>query len=231
VGLQRKHEGGQYPRDVVQIDPNGHGGFGHCRHAQRDRYGARPRHLDGGSYDAATGIRCALLQLTPLALRLSLDGSSSHPYSSCAVIPGFALLPNQFIRELIRITSLFDRRFRSFHRQFVVELQAEVEALRAEGRNVVIVGHSLGGGAAKIVGMLTQTPCVSFSGPGLFYTSTKYADLAAVNNSVLLRRLETFAVNIRPARDPVSCGVPWTKSMRDPPHRIPLFSALLQTWP
>ena len=41
-------------------------------------------------------------------------------------------------------------------------------------RNVVLVGHSLGGGVAKIVGAKTGIPALSLSGPGLKFTSYKY---------------------------------------------------------
>lgn len=34
----------------------------------------------------------------------------------------------------------------------------------------LVVGHSLGGGLAKIVGCKTDLQAVAFSGPGLFYT-------------------------------------------------------------
>ena len=39
--------------------------------------------------------------------------------------------------------------------------------LKEEGREVVIVGHSLGGGLASIVASIVEIPGVSISGPGI----------------------------------------------------------------
>jgi hypothetical protein len=84
------------------------------------------------------------------------------------VIPGFSLLPNSFYRNVIKIGALFETSFHSFHREFIVELEREVYKEKAKGRDVVVVGHSLGGGVAKIIGMLTETPAVSISGAAPF---------------------------------------------------------------
>ena len=50
-----------------------------------------------------------------------------------------------------------------------------VEELSKRGRNVVITGHSLGGGLARIVASLTGLPSVSFSPPGLELSHRKYS--------------------------------------------------------
>ena len=71
-----------------------------------------------------------------------------------------------------------------------------MQAEREEGRDVVVVGHSLGGGVAKIIGMLTAAPTVSISGPGLFLTSTKYVS-ENLTQAELLHRLHTYTTNIR----------------------------------
>ena len=41
---------------------------------------------------------------------------------------------------------------------------------KARATDIVVVGHSLGGGLAKIVAAITDLPAFSMSGPGLFYT-------------------------------------------------------------
>lgn len=41
--------------------------------------------------------------------------------------------------------------------------------------NVIITGHSLGGGLARIVGSLTQTPSITFAPPGLGLSYRKYS--------------------------------------------------------
>ena len=54
-------------------------------------------------------------------------------------------------------------------------------------RQVIITGHSLGGGLARIVGALTSIPSVTFSPPGLELSHRKYAVL---NKDGTLHRLD-----------------------------------------
>ena len=56
-----------------------------------------------------------------------------------------------------------------------------------DGRQVIITGHSLGGGLARIVGALTSIPSVTFSPPGLELSHRKYAVL---NSDGSLHRLD-----------------------------------------
>jgi hypothetical protein len=67
------------------------------------------------------------------------------------------------------------------------ELLAHVTELKARvGDRLVLTGHSLGGAMAGMVGAKTQTPAVSFSGPGLLFTRGRF-DLseAAIRDYVL----------------------------------------------
>lgn len=52
--------------------------------------------------------------------------------------------------------------------EYVVRLKHRV------GDNLVLTGHSLGGAMAGMVGAVTKTPAVSFSGPGLLYTRGRF---------------------------------------------------------
>jgi hypothetical protein len=49
------------------------------------------------------------------------------------------------------------------------------EILESSNNSVMITGHSLGGGLARIVGTLTEVPSVSFSPPGLALSYRKYS--------------------------------------------------------
>ena len=50
-------------------------------------------------------------------------------------------------------------------------LVAAVEAARAEGRQVVLTGHSLGGSLAKIVAAAAGVPVVAVASPGVFLSA------------------------------------------------------------
>jgi hypothetical protein len=54
-------------------------------------------------------------------------------------------------------------------------LVERVMELSRQGTRVIITGHSLGGGLARIVGALTHEPSVSFSPPGLAMSHRKYS--------------------------------------------------------
>ena len=49
------------------------------------------------------------------------------------------------------------------------------EILESSNNSVMVTGHSLGGGLARIVGTLTELPSVSFSPPGLALSYRKYS--------------------------------------------------------
>ena len=62
--------------------------------------------------------------------------------------------------------------------QRIFDLTEEKENLSGDNRpnrSLIITGHSLGGGLARIVGTLTGQPSVSFSPPGLALSHRKYS--------------------------------------------------------
>ncbi len=67
-------------------------------------------------------------------------------------------------------------------------------------RNVIITGHSLGGGLAQIVGALTNTTAIAFSPPGIVKSRSKFS---LQNHSRRVRKTEAFrhSVSIFPESD------------------------------
>lgn len=59
--------------------------------------------------------------------------------------------------------------------EYYKPLVERVVELSQSGKKVMITGHSLGGGLARIVGALTELPSVSFSPPGLAMSHRKYS--------------------------------------------------------
>jgi hypothetical protein len=80
--------------------------------------------------------------------------------------------------------------------QYYHPLVERVNELARNGRNVIITGHSLGGGLARIVGSLTETPSVSFNPPGLALVSNCYFNILLYS----VFKLFDPALRVLPAR-------------------------------
>jgi hypothetical protein len=80
------------------------------------------------------------------------------------------------------------------HRDYHSPVVAYVDGIA--DRRVVVAGHSLGGGLAKMVGAHARRPAVSFSGPGVL-DSTRKLNLSAAF-------LHRHMLNVVPDRDLVS---------------------------
>ena len=93
--------------------------------------------------------------------------------------------------------------FRIFFRNSIIEQYLNIlqEAyIKNEGRffkNVVIVGHSLGGGLAKLFGRIMNKQAISLSGPGInaFHSLWKYEGKS--------ENFEISAIDLIPDKDPV----------------------------
>ncbi|TYZ62520.1 hypothetical protein PybrP1_001211 [[Pythium] brassicae (nom. inval.)] len=86
-------------------------------------------------------------------------------------IPFLKQLPTTFVVEMLSLnffSSVMPPPVYSALLEYVVRLKQRV------GDNLVLTGHSLGGAMAGMVGAVTKTPAVSFSGPGLLYTRGRF---------------------------------------------------------
>jgi len=75
------------------------------------------------------------------------------------------------------------------------ELDNYVESIANRQGKLVVTGHSLGGGLAKIIGARNKIHAVTFSGPGLEYTS-RSVDVSGAD-------LHHYTVSIVPDKDVV----------------------------
>ena len=89
------------------------------------------------------------------------------------------------ISERRRGTNSFTRQHLSHFQAYVSELLADLESVRdgkrrratrqgEPGGETIIIGHSLGGAYASIVGSLAEVPTFLLSPPGLYYGVKKF---------------------------------------------------------
>lgn len=75
-------------------------------------------------------------------------------------------------KDIIYWATFMKRSLKSPNARFYFErLNDYVKAIRPHRSDVILTGHSLGGGLAKIVGARNRIRAVTFSSPGLMYTS------------------------------------------------------------
>ncbi|OQR97765.1 transmembrane protein, partial [Thraustotheca clavata] len=83
------------------------------------------------------------------------------------------------------------------------ELMHYVQSI--DDRNVILTGHSLGGGIARVVGSILGKPSVSFSPPGSVQTYGKLVhDIAGEDSVVDRRRLHHLSTCVIPEYDPIT---------------------------
>mmetsp|Transcript_20469 Transcript_20469/g.44323 ORF Transcript_20469/g.44323 Transcript_20469/m.44323 type:complete len:720 (-) Transcript_20469:161-2320(-) len=123
------------------------------------------------------------------------------------VLPFLGFWPEQVVSDMLRRVSFMEEYNRgnshdTYPRHYYVPVQRYVTSLleqerrRRDGRDtVVLVGHSLGGGLAKIVGARLKLPAVSLSGPGIVNLRQKIG----VDRDDIASQI----VNLLPSNDPV----------------------------
>lgn len=83
---------------------------------------------------------------------------------------------------------------RLYYRQLESYIREEIlPKPRYENYQVILTGHSLGGGVAAIVGARLQALAVTFSSPGVVLSRRKFG--------VTLREISQYVVNIKPEGD------------------------------
>jgi len=108
-------------------------------------------------------------------------------------MPVMNILPDTLIVDLVRIASIPEFWTSNNHHYYHPVLQY---VSKIKNRNVIIVGHSLGGAIAQIVGARLEQTAFAFSAPGIFYTRRKVG--------VSLQNIEKYTINIVPFKDPVT---------------------------
>lgn len=86
-------------------------------------------------------------------------------------VPLLRAWPWDIARGIIRVTSLSTWQSQPPLYQPLVE---HVQLVQTQGVNIIITGHSLGGGMASIAGALTGLKSVGYSPPGIKWSSLKF---------------------------------------------------------
>ncbi|EFC42758.1 predicted protein [Naegleria gruberi] len=120
-----------------------------------------------------------------------------------SVIGPFAVWPKSLLTSLVwyisqiekltmvprsNVTSLDDSRY---YYQILDDYVAQSKLKR----QVILTGHSLGGGLAKIVGSRNMVQAVTFSGPGVLLSRQKF--------SITEENIDRYCVSVKPANDMV----------------------------
>eukprot|EP01116_Phalansterium_solitarium_P024110 TRINITY_DN8724_c0_g1_i2.p1 TRINITY_DN8724_c0_g1~~TRINITY_DN8724_c0_g1_i2.p1 ORF type:complete len:1143 (-),score=457.05 TRINITY_DN8724_c0_g1_i2:156-3584(-) len=109
------------------------------------------------------------------------------------VLSGLRFWPRDVQAYLIRIISLMDQLLpyadSRHYFQPIVEYVRQIKT----SRDVVVVGHSLGGGLASIVAAKSEVRGISFSGPGIVETRKKL--------QIPLKNINKYTVNVIPEND------------------------------
>ncbi|CAF3934304.1 unnamed protein product [Adineta steineri] len=124
------------------------------------------------------------------------------------LFPWSKLFPDYISSRIIRHMSIIDRLAQNGeqHRlyvQKVIDVLKKVDQVYGKTHTFIVVGHSLGGGLAKLAGIALNTTdaLVSISGPGITYTHAKLYETSHVDMQSINRR----TVNLYNDRD----VVPW----------------------
>lgn len=114
-------------------------------------------------------------------------------------LPGLSLWPATLRSQIIELINLAVDSFLPherdpYFRHYYYPVLRHVQGMKSE--NIILVGHSLGGGVAKIVGAKTGHPAVSLAGPGIVDSRGKLG--------VTISEIDRHIVNLLPSGDIVS---------------------------
>ncbi|KAK3747129.1 hypothetical protein QZH41_004410 [Actinostola sp. cb2023] len=106
-------------------------------------------------------------------------------------------LPFEFVAFFISISSSVDYLLhRSTYTQYFKLLEDYVKAEYNMSEEYFLVGHSLGGGLAKIIGSRNKIPAIAISSPGEIYNHVKF--------NYTLEDVQKYTTTVRAQNDPVT---------------------------
>lgn len=112
------------------------------------------------------------------------------------IVPILNFFPARFVAEYVSKTSFINTIFHSgLNTRLFDDIESLLKGINRTSDEVVLVGHSFGGGIAKIIGARQQFPAVGFSSPGIAYGFVKFG--------FSLENASKFAVSISPRKDTV----------------------------
>ncbi|KXJ25447.1 uncharacterized protein LOC110245285 [Exaiptasia diaphana] len=112
------------------------------------------------------------------------------------IVPILTYFPVRFVAEYVSKTSFINTVFHSgSNTRLFDDIESRLKGINKTSDDVVLVGHSFGGGIAKIIGARLQIPAVAFSSPGILYGNVKFG--------FSLENASKFSVSISPQKDPV----------------------------
>lgn len=121
-----------------------------------------------------------------------------------AIFPTIRIWPDITFSTLIElyseITSLFGLQHQSWYYHELLDYTNSIT-----NRNVVLTGHSMGGGIARLVGSIVNKPSVTFSPPGVVQSYSKLVHhIGGMSLKVDRANLHHHSVAIIPEYDPVT---------------------------
>jgi hypothetical protein len=141
--------------------------------------------------------------------------SSNVEIMSLFLIPLDRILPTSIIIDLVDMLTNDDFEV-TMHLEALADVQQWVASHpRDQGWNTVVLGHSLGGSYANLVGAIAQVPTLAFSPPGLLQISKN----AGVKD---LELAKSFLTSLVPSGDPIAMVDEQVGTRVDMPCTVPI---------
>ena len=141
--------------------------------------------------------------------------SSTMEFMSLFLIPLDRILPTSIIIDLVDLLTHDDFEV-TMHLEALLDVQQWVASHpRDEGWNTVVLGHSLGGSYANLVGAIAQVPTFALSPPGLLQISKN----AGVKD---LELAKSFLPSLVPSGDPIAMVDEQVGTRVDIPCTVPI---------